>query len=73
MTALYYCSELVWKMFERGLSVRLTEPQRWSELRLTPLARQLARRRLGRLPPPNGRVVTPAALFESPHLIEPPG
>src|SRR5690606_11723488 len=64
-----YCSELVWKMYERALAVRLVEPQRWSELPLTPRALALARRRLGRAPPAHARVVTPAALLGSPALV----
>ncbi len=66
-----YCSELVWKMFDRGLHVRLTEPQRWRDLHLSRRARRLARRRLGHTPRPFGRVVTPAALIDSPALITP--
>lgn len=64
-----YCSELVWKVYERALGVRLTEPERWSALALTPRARALARRRLGRLPRPSEVVVTPAALATSPALV----
>ncbi len=66
-----YCSELVWKMYERALGIRLSEPERWSELVLSPAARALARRRLGRLPPARGLVVTPAALAGSPRLFTP--
>lgn len=64
-----YCSELVFKIFERALDVRLSEPERWGDLRLSPRARALARRRLGRLPPPDALVVTPAALAASPLLV----
>jgi hypothetical protein len=66
-----YCSELVWKVFERALGVRLSEPQRWRDLNLPPRARALARRRLGRLPPPSARIVTPVALADSPLLFAP--
>jgi len=64
-----YCSELVWKLFERALGVRLGEPQDWSELNLTGrAARQLLRRRLaGRRP--KGLVVTPAGLLGAPQLV----
>lgn len=65
-----YCSELVWLLYERALGEQLTTPERWRDLRLTPRARRLARRRLGRLPPPGGLVVTPAALARSPRLAE---
>lgn len=64
-----YCSELVWMVYERALGERLSVPQRWRELRLGRRARRLARRRLGRLPPPDAVVVTPAALARSPRLV----
>ncbi|MBX3276336.1 MAG: peptidase [Sandaracinaceae bacterium] len=60
-----YCSELVFLLFERGAGVRLVEPQRWADLSLGPRARRLARQRLGRLPDPDGLLVTPAALATS--------
>lgn len=64
-------AELVWKMFAHALDLELVPPQRWSELPLGPRAESLARRRLGRLPPANGLVVTPASLVDSPYLIDP--
>ena len=64
-----YCSELVFKLFRDAMGIRLVEPQRWRDLRLTPRARRLARRRLGRLPPRDGRIVSPAALLASPMLV----
>lgn len=66
-----YCSELVWLMFEDALGLRLSEPQRWRELTFSRAARRLARRRLGRLPPPESLIVTPVALFESAMLFDP--
>jgi len=63
-----YCSELVYRLFELAVGVRLVEPQRWRDLVFTARARALARRRLGRQPEPNGRVVTPAALATAPTL-----
>lgn len=66
-----YCSELVWLMFEQALGFRLSEPQTWSELSLSPAARRLARRRLGRLPPSDALIVTPVALLNSNALFDP--
>ena len=60
-----YCSELVWLMFEQGAGLRLSEPQPWSDLALSP------RQRLGRLPPPDALIVTPAALLDSEALFDP--
>jgi hypothetical protein len=67
-----YCSELVFLVFERALDVELVVPQRFGELALTPAARRLAQRRMGRLPRPDERVVTPAALAAS-ELLWTPG
>ncbi len=64
-----YCSELVYLLYERALGRRLVTPQRWRELRLGPRGEALARRRLGRTPHPNARVVTPAALAEAASLV----
>lgn len=66
-----YCSELVFLVVERALDVQLVVPQRFGELTLTPAARRLAQRRLGRLPRPHERVVTPAALAASELLWTP--
>ena len=66
-----YCSELVWLMFEHALGLRLSEPERWRDLTLTPAARRLARQRLGRLPPPDSLIVTPVALLNSAALFDP--
>lgn len=63
-----YCSELVYRVYEQALGVRLVLPQAWRDLVLTPRARALARRRLGGMPPPDGRLVTPDALARSPLL-----
>ena len=67
-----YCSELVFLVFSRALGIRLVEPQRWRELELGPRGRALARRRLGRLPPPDAILVTPAALAEAETLVTVP-
>lgn len=66
-----YCSELVYLLYERALDLPLVTPQRFAELSLTPAAQRLARRRLGRMPRPDERVVTPAALAASVELFEP--
>jgi hypothetical protein len=66
-----YCSELVWKIYERALGVRLSEPQRWRDLTLSARAQALARARLGRLPPPNAEIVTPVAIAQSDQLYDP--
>ncbi|MDQ3034904.1 MAG: hypothetical protein M3Y87_21025 [Myxococcota bacterium] len=67
-----YCSELVYLVFERAIGVQLVTPQRWRDLPLGASARRLAERRLGRLPSPAARVVTPVALAESALAIAAP-
>jgi hypothetical protein len=66
-----YCSELVWKMYKRALGIEIGAPQRWSELDLSSAAaRRLAEKRLGGLPDPDGLVITPARVMESPLLTK---
>lgn len=61
-----YCSELVWKMYERALGIEIGAPQRRSELDLSsPAARRLADKRPGRLPHPDGLVITPQRMMDS--------
>lgn len=65
-----YCSELVWKAYDRALHIHLGEPQQWSALRLHDnAAKQLALKRLGHLPDPTALVVTPARIMESDLLV----
>ncbi len=64
-----YCSELVWKLYERALGVRLCEPQRLREFDLRdPVVSAKLRERYGTSVPLDERVVSPEALFESPLL-----
>ncbi len=67
-----YCSELVWKVYERGAGVELAELERYSDMELDhPLARaQLAWRFPTGNVPVEERIITPVRLFESPLLQE---
>jgi len=61
-----YCSEIVWKAYERALHLRLGEPQPWSALNLNAAAaKQLANKRLGHAPDPNALVITPVRIMQS--------
>ena len=66
-----YCSELIWKVYQRGAGVRLGEPQRFSDLNLSsPQAQQLLRERLGPTRVDGGEfIVTPAALAACSRLV----
>ena len=65
-----YCSEYVWKIYKRVLDLEVGTPQLWSELDMSsPAVRRLAKKRLGHLPSPRGRVITPVRMLESPLLV----
>lgn len=69
-----YCSELVWKAYERALGIELSTPQKFRDFPLDhPMAREMVRRRYtqqGRQLNLNEEVVTPVAVLNSPLLIE---
>jgi len=64
-----YCSELVWKVFQRALGVELGDLQKISDFDLSDQVVQAKiRERWGGSPPPNEPVISPAAVFNS-HLL----
>jgi hypothetical protein len=59
-----YCSELVWKIYERALGVRIGELQRLREFDLSdPLVDQKMRERYGSHLPLDELVISPGAMF----------
>jgi len=67
-----YCSELVYKLYERALQIELVEPERIEALKLSnPRVKRLVAQRLGpgRAPNPKEPIVTPASLTRSDKLI----
>ncbi len=66
-----YCSELVWKAYERGLGIQLGElaPLSTFDLSSQVVKAKLAER-YGSNVPWDGRVISPAAIFASPLLEE---
>ena len=65
-----YCSELVWKIYDRALGVRIGELQKIREFNLdTPAVKQKMRERYGNEVPLDETVISPQAMFESPLLI----
>ncbi len=65
-----YCSELVWKVYERALGLRLGELQTIGEFDLSdPLVEAKVRERWGGQPPADEPVISPAAMFGSPLLV----
>jgi hypothetical protein len=67
-----YCSELVWKIYDRALGIRIGKLQKIKELNLdTPIVKQKIRERYGsKGAPPEETVISPQAMFESPLLME---
>lgn len=64
-----YCSELVWKVYERGLGLRIGKLQRLREFDLSPPAvRAKMRERYGKNVPLEEPVISPGAMFASDRL-----
>lgn len=64
-----YCSELVWKVYERALGVKVGELQKLREFDLTdPAVRAKMRERYGSQVPLDEPVISPGAQFDSPLL-----
>lgn len=65
-----YCSELVWKVYERALGLRLGELQVIGDIDLSDPSVQAKVRERWRGPPPADEpVISPAAMFGSPLLV----
>jgi uncharacterized protein YycO len=64
-----YCSELVWKLYQRALGVRIGELQKIRSFNLgDPAVRAKMRERYGDKVPMDEPVISPVAMFESPLL-----
>jgi hypothetical protein len=65
-----YCSELVWKLYQRALGIEIGRLQRLREFRLDdPVVRAKLRERYGDAVPLEETVIAPGAMFESPLLV----
>lgn len=61
-----YCSELVWKAYDRGLSIRIGNPQQMKEFNLSdPVVAQKLKERYGTRIPMNEPVISPGAIYKS--------
>jgi hypothetical protein len=61
-----YCSELVWKAYERGADIRIGSLKSLKDFDLSsPLVRQIMRERYGNNPPLSMKVITPSDMFDS--------
>jgi uncharacterized protein YycO len=64
-----YCSELVWKAYERAFGVRIGATQQLSEFDLTdPAVKAKLRERYGDAVPLRETVISPQSMFDSPLL-----
>lgn len=64
-----YCSELVWKVYERALGIRIGELQRLREFRLDdPAVRGKMKERYGNAVPLDEPVIAPGAMFDASNL-----
>jgi len=64
-----YCSELVWKLYDRALGVRIGVLQRLGDFDISDeVVRAKMRERYGDQPPLAEPVISPAAMFDSPLL-----
>ena len=65
-----YCSELVWKIYQRALGVQLGDLQRIQDFNLgAPAVKTKLRERYGGHVPLNEPAISPAAIFASPLLV----
>lgn len=65
-----YCSELIWKVYDRGLHRRLGQLQQLRDFDLTsPAVQAKLRERYGAQLPLSEPVISPASIFRSPALV----
>ena len=66
-----YCSELVWKLYERALGIEIGRLQKLGEFNLRdPLVRQKLQERYGSKIPRDEPVIAPDAMFKAPGLVK---
>jgi len=65
-----YCSELIWKIYQRATGLEIGKPEKLSNFDLTNDAvKHIMKERFGKRIPLNERVISPAAIFESELLM----
>lgn len=65
-----YCSELIWKVYERGLHRRLGQLQQLRDFDLSnPAVQAKLRERYGNKLPLSETVISPVSIFNSPELV----
>jgi hypothetical protein len=65
-----YCSELVWKIFDRGASIQIGTPETIADFDLShPTIQAKVKERYGDRVPLSEIVISPAAMFAAPNLM----
>ena len=65
-----YCSELVWKLYQRTLGIEIGQLQKIRAFNLSdPAVQPKMRERYGQRVPLDEPVISPAAMFDSPRLV----
>lgn len=65
-----YCSELVWKIYDRSLGIKIGALQKIRDFNLqSPAVKQKLRERYGKNVPLDEPVISPKAMFDSPLLV----
>jgi hypothetical protein len=65
-----YCSELIWKVYERGLGRQLGQLQHLRDFDLSnPAVQAKLKERYGNSLPLNETVISPVSIFDSPELV----
>lgn len=65
-----YCSELVWKIYQRAFGIEIGRLQKIKEFKLDdPVVRQKIKERYGKEVPLDEPAISPVAMFDSPRLV----
>ena len=65
-----YCSELVWKIYERALGIKIGQLQKLGDFDLShPLVQYQLKQRYGNKVPLNNTVISPASMFNADNLV----
>lgn len=65
-----YCSELVWKIYDRALNIQIGKLQKLKDFDLSsPIVQNKLKQRYGKNIPYNEQVIAPSAMFDSPLLV----
>jgi uncharacterized protein YycO len=66
-----YCSELIWKVYDRAIGIQVGKLQKLSEFDLSSqLVKQKMKERYGNNIPLDELVISPGAIYDSPELID---